>query len=57
MPGFLQRGVQRFPQRPQLRLPLVPDDVDLRVVGDRFERDMRHALIDESVADIPVYRL
>ena len=57
LPGSLERGVQRFTQRLQLRLPLVPDDIDLRVVGDGFERDVRHALIDEAVADVPMHRL
>ena len=57
LPGLLERGVQLLAQRLQLRLPLVPDDIDLRVVGDGLERDVRHALIDEAVADVPVHRL
>ena len=46
-----------FAQRLQLRLPLLPDDVDLGVVGDGLERDVRHALVDEAVADVAVHRL
>ena len=54
---LLERGVQLLAQWLQLRLPLVPDDIDLRIVGDGFERDVRHALIDKAVADVPVHRL
>ena len=53
--GFQTRpysGVQLFAQRFQLRLPLVPDDVDLGVVGDGFQGDVRHALVDEAVAEV-----
>ncbi len=57
LPGLLERRVQLLAQRLQLRLPLVPDHIDLGVVGDGFERDVRHALIDEAVADVAVYRL
>ena len=35
-----------------IRLPLLPDDIDLRIVGDGFERDVRHALIDKTLADV-----
>ena len=38
------------------RLPLLPDVVDLGVVGDRLQRDVRHALVDEALADIVVGR-
>ena len=54
---LLERGVQLLAQRLQLRLPLVPDDIDLRVVGDGLEGDVRHALIDEAVADVPLHGL
>ena len=57
LPGLLERGVQRLAQRLQLPLPFVPDHVDLCVVGDGFKRDVRHSLIDEAMADIPVHRL
>ena len=45
-------GAQRF----ELRLPFLPDDVDLGVVGDRFQRDVRRALVDEALADVVVRR-
>ena len=54
---FLSAAFSFSRKRLQLRLPLVPDDIDLRVVGDGFERDVRHALIDEAVADVPVHGL
>ena len=57
LPVLLERGVQLLAQRLQLRLPLVPDDIDLGVVGDGLERDVRHALIDEAMADVAVHRL
>ena len=38
-------------------MPFVPDDVDLGVVGDGFEGDVRHALIDETVADVALHWL
>ena len=31
-----------------------PDHVDLGVVGDGFQRDVRHALVDEALADVVV---
>ena len=34
LPLLLGRGVQVLAQRLQRLLPLVPDDIDLRVVGD-----------------------
>src|SRR2546425_1271214 len=49
LPLLLQRGVELLAQRLQPRLPLLPDDVDLRVVGDGLERDVRHPL--ESIAN------
>ena len=54
---FLSAAFSVLAQRLQFRLPLVPDDIDLRVVGDGFERDVRHALIDEAVADVSVHGL
>ncbi len=57
LPGLFECCVQRLAQRRQLRLPLVPDDIDLRVVGDGLERDVRHALIDKTVADVSMHRL
>ena len=49
-----ERCVERGAQRLEHRLPLLPDVVDQRVVGDRLQRDVRHALIDEALADIVV---
>ena len=57
LPGLLAGGVQRLAQRLQRRLPLLPDDIDLGVVGDGLEGDVRHALVDEAVADVAVDRL
>ena len=51
-----QRCVQPIERRLDLRLMLVADDVDLRVVGDRLQRDVRHALVDEAVTDVAVRR-
>jgi len=50
----LQRRAQRFAQRLE---PLLPDDVDLGVVGDRLEGDVRDALVDEAVTDVVADRL
>ena len=44
-------------QRLKRRLALLPDHVDLGVVGDGLERDVRHALVDEALADVAVRRL
>ena len=54
--AFAGRRVERGAQRFEHRLPLLPDVVDQRVVGDRLQRDVRHALIDEALADIVVDR-
>ena len=56
LPSFAGRGVERGAQRLEHRLPLLPDVVDQRIVGDRLERDVRHALIDEALADIVMDR-
>ena len=48
--GFAEGCVQLRAQRLQYCLPFLPDVVDQRVVGDGFERDVRHALIDEALA-------
>ena len=44
-------------ERTDLGLPALPDDVDLGIVGDGLEGDMRHALVDEAVADVATHRL
>ena len=51
------RLVERRQRRLDLRLVLLPDDVDLRVVCDGFQRDVRDAFVDEAVPDIAVCRL
>ena len=35
-------------------LEVLPDDVDLDVVGDGAQGDVRHALVDEALADVAV---
>ena len=57
LPRLIQQGVELGAQRLQPLLPLLPNDIDLGVVGDGFERDVRHALIDEAVADVPLHGL
>ena len=52
-----ERGIELRAQRLQRLLPFLPDDVDLGVVGDVFERDMRHALVDEAEADVAMRRV
>ena len=54
LPGLAEGVVQFFAQRLQGLLPLLPDLVDLGVVGDGFQGDVRHALVDEALADIAV---
>ena len=55
---LLERGVQLGSRSgSSFACHCVPDDVDLGVVGDGFERDVRHALIDEAVADVAVHGL
>ena len=48
----LEARVQRLAQRLQLALPCLPDHVDFGIIGNRFQLDMRHALIDEALADV-----
>ncbi len=43
-------------QRVQRGLPLLPDHVDLGVVGDGLQRDVRHALVDEALPDVATDR-
>ena len=45
-----------FERRLDLRLVLVLDDVDLGIVDNRFQRDVRYALVDEAVANVAVRR-
>src|SRR5579862_9306342 len=57
LPRLFDRGIQLFTQLFQLCLPLVPDNVDLGVVGNGFERDMWNTFINEAVTDISLYAL
>src|SRR5437899_12850697 len=57
LPLLLQRGVELLAQRLQPRLPLLPDDVDLRVVGDGLERNVGYALVNEALTDVAMRRL
>ena len=53
-PLLLEGRVELLAQRFERALELLPDHVDLGVVGDGLERDVRHALIDEALADVAV---
>ena len=55
-PGGAERAVQLFTQRLQRLLELLPDHVDLGVVGDGLERDVGHALVHETLSDVVVGR-
>jgi len=48
--------VELFPERLKCFLELLPDHVDLRVVGDGLERDVRHTLIHKALPDVAVGR-
>ena len=52
LPRLLDLGVQPPPQRLEDALELLPDDVDLRVVGDIAQLDVGNALKDEALADV-----
>ena len=54
LPRSVQSGVQLRPQRLQRLLPSFPDDVDLGVVGNRLERDVGYAFVDEPLPNIAV---
>ena len=52
--GAVERGVQLRPQRLQGFLELLPDHVDLGVVGDGLQGDVGDALVHEALADVVV---
>ena len=52
--SLAERRIERGAQRLEHRLPLLPDVVDQRIVGDRLQGDVRHALVDEALADVVV---
>ena len=54
LPRLAELRVELLAERLERLLPLLPDDVDLRVVRDRLQRDVRHALVDEAVANASV---
>ena len=51
-----ERGVERGTGGIERGLPLLVDQVDLGVVGDGFQRDVRHAFQHEALADVAVER-
>jgi hypothetical protein len=51
-----KRGVEPAAQRLQRLLPLLPDHIDLGVIGDRFQSDVRHPLVDEALANVAARR-
>jgi hypothetical protein len=57
LPLLVERRVELFAERLKGLLPLLPNDVDLGVVRDRLQRDVRDALVDEAVADVVPHRL
>ena len=52
LPWRAEGGVEPGAERLQGLLPRLPDHVDLGIVGDGFQGDMGHALVDEALADI-----
>src|SRR5579885_1384226 len=56
LPGFRERLVERGAQRLQRRLPLLPDHVDLGIVGNRAGSAGPRPFIDEPLANISVRR-
>ena len=52
LPLLAQRLVDLLTQRFKHLLELVPDDVDLGVVGNGLQRDVRHALVDKTLANV-----
>ena len=51
-PLFAQLRIEGRAQRLQRALPFFVNDVDLGIVGNGLQRDVRHTLIDEAQADI-----
>ena len=52
LPCLTEGGVEPGAQGLQGLLPVLPDHVDLGIVGDGFQGDVRHALVDEALADV-----
>ena len=56
LPLLAEGGVEPGAEGLQGLLPRLPDHVDLGIVGDGFQGDVRHALVDEALADVPAGR-
>ena len=56
LPCLAEGGVEPGAEGLQGLLPRLPDHVDLGIVGDGFEGDVRHALVDEALADVATRR-
>ena len=52
LPLPAEGGVEPGAERLQGLLPALPDHVDFGIVGDGFQGDVGHALIDEALADV-----
>ena len=57
LPLAIEPRVEVIPQRLQHLLPTLPDDVDLSVVSDRLQGDVRHPFADEALPNITPRRL
>ena len=51
-PRLVEGGVEPGAEGLQGLLPALPDHVDLGVVGDGFQGDVGHALVNETLADV-----
>ena len=51
-PLFAEKFIQLYTQGFHCLLPLVVNNINFGIVGDRFQRDMWHALVDEPQIDI-----
>ena len=56
LPLLAEGGVEPGAEGLQGLLPALPDHVDLGIVGDGFQGDVRHALVDEALADVAAGR-
>ena len=56
LPCRAEGGVEPGAEGLQRLLPRLPDHVDLGIVGDGFEGDVRHALVDEALPDFAAGR-
>src|SRR5690606_368160 len=54
LPLLAERGIQVAAQRLQLRLELIPYNVNLGVARNRTQHNVRGALVDETLANIPM---